>query len=351
MAFTKYSSTPASNNAAPPNGMPEGMAPSAVNDAGRDMMAEIRLLGDLARGPLLLLTSVSGADTIVGTATPAVSAYAAGQRFIFIAASANTGAATLNVNAVGAVALKKGAASAALAAGDIPSGALVEVIYLTSPSTQFRVVGISGSAIDLTPTLVSLEGLALVAGDILYATAADTLQRLAKGTSGHRLQIGASAPAWAADIFGGALLHARDEQTSGTDAGSSTAGSFVKRTLNTTKTNEITSATVTSSVISLPAGTYYCEATTPAHRSGSHKAKLRNTSDNADLLIGTTERSDDSDDTTTRSTVSGRFTLAGTKNVELQHRVADSKATDGLGQACSFSVVEVYAELKIWKVA
>jgi len=47
-------------------------------------------------------------------------------------------------------------------------------------------------------TLTSLEGLSLAEGDILYATAADTLQRLAKGTAGQALVMnsGATAPEW-----------------------------------------------------------------------------------------------------------------------------------------------------------
>lgn len=36
-----YSTTPGSNNAAPPNGFPEGMLPSTVNDAAREMMARL----------------------------------------------------------------------------------------------------------------------------------------------------------------------------------------------------------------------------------------------------------------------------------------------------------------------
>lgn len=43
MAVTDWSTTPASNNAAPPTGAPEGMAPSAVNDVMRQMMADIRV--------------------------------------------------------------------------------------------------------------------------------------------------------------------------------------------------------------------------------------------------------------------------------------------------------------------
>ncbi len=49
-------------------------------------------------------------------------------------------------------------------------------------------------------TLTSLEGLALVAGDTLYATAADTLQRLPKGIALQVLRMNgaATAPEWAA---------------------------------------------------------------------------------------------------------------------------------------------------------
>lgn len=37
-----YSTTPANNNAAPPNGFPEGMAPASVNDGMRQVMADTR---------------------------------------------------------------------------------------------------------------------------------------------------------------------------------------------------------------------------------------------------------------------------------------------------------------------
>ncbi len=42
MSIRNYSTTAASNNLAPPNGWPEGMAPSGVNNAARQMMADIR---------------------------------------------------------------------------------------------------------------------------------------------------------------------------------------------------------------------------------------------------------------------------------------------------------------------
>jgi len=58
MAYTKYSLTPADNNAAPPNGAPEGMLPSAVNDTMRDMMSQIRDVGDGIRGGTYTMTAV-----------------------------------------------------------------------------------------------------------------------------------------------------------------------------------------------------------------------------------------------------------------------------------------------------
>lgn len=55
-------------------------------------------------------------------------------------------------------------------------------------------------------TLTSLSGISLVAGDILYATGADTLVRLAKGTARQALRInsGATAPEWTSS--GGRVL-------------------------------------------------------------------------------------------------------------------------------------------------
>jgi hypothetical protein len=69
MAYTKYSLTPADNNAAPPNGAPEGMLPSAVNDTMRDMMSQIRDAGDGIRGGTYTMTApVITGGSITGVA-------------------------------------------------------------------------------------------------------------------------------------------------------------------------------------------------------------------------------------------------------------------------------------------
>jgi hypothetical protein len=76
MAYTKYSLTPSSNTAAPPDGAPEGMLPSAVNDTMRDMMSQIRDCGDGIRGgtytmtaPIITGGSINGATVGATTAT------------------------------------------------------------------------------------------------------------------------------------------------------------------------------------------------------------------------------------------------------------------------------------------
>ncbi len=86
------------------------------------------------------LTGVSGTDTITATlGSPSLTAYATGQTFRFVSAGANTTTSvTLNINAIGAKAVTKNGTTA-LVAGDIPSGAVVEVYY---DGTRFQLVAL-----------------------------------------------------------------------------------------------------------------------------------------------------------------------------------------------------------------
>lgn len=76
-------------------------------------------------------------------------------------------------------------------------------------------------------TLTSLSGLTLAAGDILYATAADTLVNLAKGAAGQvlRMNSGATAPEWGSGI----ALQSSQASTSGTEVSFSGIPAGVKR--------------------------------------------------------------------------------------------------------------------------
>jgi hypothetical protein len=80
-----------------------------------------------------LLTTAYAADTgaadaYVVTLSPALAAHVVGLPVRFKATNANTGASTVNINGLGAIAIKKNV-STALAAGDIAAGQIVEVVY------------------------------------------------------------------------------------------------------------------------------------------------------------------------------------------------------------------------------
>ncbi len=93
-----------------------------------------------------LIGTISGADTITGSLVPALTAYAAGQMFYFVAAGDNTGAVTLNINSLGAKNVTKNGTTA-LTAAEIKSGQTVAVIY---DGTQFQM---------LNPVVIGLIGL------------------------------------------------------------------------------------------------------------------------------------------------------------------------------------------------
>ena len=94
-----YSETAGGNNAASPNGAPEGMAPSGVNDTIREIMAAIKRDWNRSH-PTVTSGGAANAQTLTYATAPA--GYFQGQRFCFIAGFTNTGAATLNVNGIGA---------------------------------------------------------------------------------------------------------------------------------------------------------------------------------------------------------------------------------------------------------
>lgn len=92
--------------------------------------------GQAVDGVPAWFTAGGTVDVITGTMPLAGAAYATGQRFSFVATGANTTNVTLNLSGIGAKAVTKNGATA-LAAGDIPSAGVVEVVY---DGTQFQLL-------------------------------------------------------------------------------------------------------------------------------------------------------------------------------------------------------------------
>ena len=136
-----YSVTADDNNATSPAGMPENMAPSGVNNSWRESFARVKRWYEDINGTK---STTGSSNAYVLAAARTVTAYAQGDAYLFRANHANTGAATLNVDSVGAVAIVNNTQSA-LAAGQIQSGGMYLVAYDASNS-KFQLVGASATS-------------------------------------------------------------------------------------------------------------------------------------------------------------------------------------------------------------
>ena len=146
-------------------------------------------------------------------------------------------------------------------------------------------------------------------------------------------------------------LVVQDQKSSGTNGGTSSTGENT-RVLNTTIVNTISGASLASNQVSLPAGTYDFLATAPGQGNGiTRRLRLYNVTDSAFLGYGPTLTYPGSGSVTLTATCFGRFTLAGTKTIELRDYQSAGTATSGFGSAMSTGETECYATLEIWKVS
>jgi hypothetical protein len=229
---------------------------------------------------------------------------------------------------------------------------------IQSPTSAYT---ISGSTIVFDSALTSSDSIdfILVLGDVLsIGTPSDNTVSTSKLVDANvttaKIADGNITPVKLSDLanpFAKELLHVRDEKAANTDGGTFTSGSFQTRTLNTSMTNEISGASLSSNQITLPSGTYYIIAQAPAFKTDFHKLKLRNTTDSTDTLIGSSEYCQAIDNVGNKAFLNGRFTIAAQKVFELQHRCSATKTDNGFGNLTNFGVTEVFADVQIWKVA
>lgn len=153
------------------------------------------------------------------------------------------------------------------------------------------------------------------------------------------------------EAFGHQLLHVREEQAAGVNGTSTmTTGAWRTRVLNTVTTNEISGASLASNQISLPAGVFYGIGRCCNYSSNYTIIKFRNVTDSADLMIGDncyfSTATAGADDTQSWLEVSGRFTLAAAKTIELQMQSSAAGRNIGI----NLGVINVYSDVKIFKV-
>jgi hypothetical protein len=152
------------------------------------------------------------------------------------------------------------------------------------------------------------------------------------------------------------VLIAEDQKANGTNGGSATSGSRQTRTLNTSLTNTITSASINTSTseITLPAGTYYVECSAPYVGTGDTQQYFKSTTTSTELYSPSVLILSGSTSNSFEIVTRGYLTLAASETFKVEYQCTNGTASVGLGQATSFtasgSALERYAKVVIIKL-
>lgn len=175
-----WSTTAASNATADSTiNWAEGMAPSAVNDSARAMMARVADWRDSLNGSN---ATTGGTTAYVLTSDQSFAALAAGLEVAFQINATNTGTSTLNVDSLGAKPLRS-AAGVEVVAGALKIGAVYRATYFTSNSGEWLLH-------DCTPTIIAADQVvtaSIINDAVTYAkiqNVSATKRALGRNTSG-----------------------------------------------------------------------------------------------------------------------------------------------------------------------
>lgn len=158
-----------------------------------------------------------------------------------------------------------------------------------------------------------------------------------------------SLNSWVTGAFS-QILAVRDKKTTGTAGGTFTSGAWQTRTLNEVVKNTISGASLDSNRMTLPAGDYVIWARAPAFKVDENQIRVQNVSDGTNLLFGGNAYSGSGGQYgSSDAECMGWFTLAATKNVEIQHRCVTTNASNGFGRPTGFGD-EVYTEVLVSKL-
>lgn len=130
-----------------------GALDSGLSDVqiGGDYRAVPNSVVSQTQAPLYAAITNSG-STWTGALTPAISTYVTGQEYRVKWGAASQGNDTVNLNSIGAVTVKKNGGASSLSAGDVPSGAVTNLLY---DGTNFQLSGSGGGS---SGTLYSAAG-------------------------------------------------------------------------------------------------------------------------------------------------------------------------------------------------
>jgi hypothetical protein len=269
-------------------------------------------------------------NDIVLTPSGAVTMTTSGQQIIFNVPTQSTGvtsiAASGNTAITGAVILAP--------SGEISLSQTGQTIFISAPAA-------AGSGV----SSLSVSGSIHITGDVTLSPSGEiTLTQ-----SGQNISIFAPTASTSALQ----TVHIRDEKAENTDGGTFTSGAYRTRDLNTlVNPGGYSWVSLSSNQITLASGTYLIAAQAPCTGVDRNQAKLRNTSDSTNTVIGTSCVASAADgDNAIFSFIVGQFTIASSKTFEIQHQCQTTRSTNGFGNHCGMGNNEVYTIVQLQKIA
>jgi hypothetical protein len=145
-------------------------------------------------------------------------------------------------------------------------------------------------------------------------------------------------------------VNIQDQKSQNTGGGTFTTGADRTRELTTVDSDTAGIAVLAANQFTLPTGTYRYSISAPAYTVARHQAWLYNITDTAEVKRGTSEYASAADLAQTRSWVTGKMRITGTKTFEVRHRCETTAATLGFGVPANFGT-EVYTVAELWKEA
>ncbi|OFZ77634.1 MAG: hypothetical protein A2504_12880 [Bdellovibrionales bacterium RIFOXYD12_FULL_39_22] len=145
------------------------------------------------------------------------------------------------------------------------------------------------------------------------------------------------------------VAYLKDVKPSGTNGGDCTAGSWLKRDLNTIE-GDSSIVSLANNQFTLQPGHYEIIASAPAFVTAAHKVALYNVTSGSFSIIGSVGYSNNATASLTFSYVYGKIDVSALTTFQLQHRCSITRLVNGLGIAASYGVVEVYGQIKIMKI-
>jgi hypothetical protein len=198
-----------------------------------------------------------------------------------------------------------------------------------------------------------------VAEDRLLRTKNEVMTLVYSGATKGWVTVGSLAGDYPKTVLNKPFAHFQDQKAYNVDGGTSIADAWTKRTLNTVITNDIQGAELTGGLdgVSLPAGTYYVEASQRLV-ANTIAALLPGIFVNNTLAVQdvgeTTQTSYSTGGSVVR--ISGVVTLLTPGVIDLRYYVGVAEATTGLGvknstgSIADTSLPSIYADLKIWQL-